>query len=283
MGDAGRRHLAYQPALDGVRALAVAAVVVFHGGVAAVSGGFLGVDAFFVLSGFLITSLLLAERAGTGRIDLVAFWGRRARRLLPALLLMLVAVVGVARWLMPPEELTALRLGRARRGRVRRQLADGRSARATTSPRPVRPRRCSTPGHSVSRSSSTWSGRCSCSPRSGWDPGCADSCRCWRAGRSVRAFRRSSSPASPAPSRPPSSPPCCSAPPTSTAPTTAPTPGRWPCWSAAVSRCCSPAGGRRRAPSTRCSPRSPSPAWLVTALPVGVRGRGSAVAVSTAG
>ena len=64
MGDAGRRHLAYQPALDGVRALAVAAVVVFHGGVAAVSGGFLGVDAFFVLSGFLITSLLLAERAG---------------------------------------------------------------------------------------------------------------------------------------------------------------------------------------------------------------------------
>jgi peptidoglycan/LPS O-acetylase OafA/YrhL len=109
VGDAGRRHLAYQPALDGVRALAVAAVVVFHGGVAAVSGGFLGVDAFFVLSGFLITSLLLAERAGTGRIDLVAFWGRRARRLLPALLLMLVAVVGVGRWLMPPEELNALR------------------------------------------------------------------------------------------------------------------------------------------------------------------------------
>jgi len=104
-----RSELTYQPALDGVRALAVAAVLAFHGGVAALAGGFLGVDAFFVLSGFLITSLLLAERARTGRIDLLAFWGRRARRLLPALLLLVAVVALVARWTMPREELSALR------------------------------------------------------------------------------------------------------------------------------------------------------------------------------
>src|SRR5262245_15448526 len=81
-----RSSLAYQPALDGVRAVAVAGVLLFHGGVAFLPGGFLGVDAFFVLSGFLITALLLAEHEHSGRIGLAAFWGRRARRLLPALL-----------------------------------------------------------------------------------------------------------------------------------------------------------------------------------------------------
>ncbi|PWU62181.1 hypothetical protein DLE60_01720 [Micromonospora globispora] len=102
-------RIAYQPALDGVRALAVAAVLAFHGGVAALPGGFLGVDAFFVLSGFLITSLLLAEHRDAGRIDLLAFWGRRVRRLLPALLLVLVVVLLVSRQLMPGTELGALR------------------------------------------------------------------------------------------------------------------------------------------------------------------------------
>ncbi len=99
----------YRPALDGVRGLAVAAVLAFHGGVGSVRGGFLGVDAFFVLSGFLITSLLLAEQARTGRIGLVAFWGRRIRRLLPALLLLLAVVVPASRWLLPPAEIGALR------------------------------------------------------------------------------------------------------------------------------------------------------------------------------
>lgn len=103
-------HLGYLPALDGVRAAAVAAVLAFHGGLAPWRGGFLGVDAFFVLSGFLITSLLLAERARTGRIALVAFWGRRVRRLLPALLLLLAVVVVVARRLTPATELAALRV-----------------------------------------------------------------------------------------------------------------------------------------------------------------------------
>jgi peptidoglycan/LPS O-acetylase OafA/YrhL len=104
------RSFSYQPALDGVRALSVAAVLLFHGGVGALGGGFLGVDAFFVLSGFLITSLLLAEHQRSGRLDLPAFWGRRARRLLPALLLVLATVVVVGHWTVPAEELPALRL-----------------------------------------------------------------------------------------------------------------------------------------------------------------------------
>lgn len=87
-----RRTLAYSPALDGVRALAVICVMLYHGGTSVMGGGFLGVDIFFVLSGFLITSLLLLEFEQKARIDLLAFWGRRARRLLPALFLVLVAV-----------------------------------------------------------------------------------------------------------------------------------------------------------------------------------------------
>ncbi len=97
-------RLGYRPALDGVRALAVAAVLLFHGGVGALPGGFLGVDAFFVLSGFLITSLLLAEHDRAGRIRLAAFWGRRARRLLPALLVVLAVTTIVGRYALPPVE-----------------------------------------------------------------------------------------------------------------------------------------------------------------------------------
>ena len=99
----------YQPALDGIRALAVAAVVFYHTGVPGVGGGFLGVDAFFVLSGYLITSLLLAERARDGRIRLGRFWARRARRLLPALLAVLVATVVAGHFLLDPEALGLLR------------------------------------------------------------------------------------------------------------------------------------------------------------------------------
>ena len=82
-----RPHIA---ALDGLRGLAVIAVLLFHAG--KLKGGFLGVDLFFALSGFLITSLLLTEVDVTGRVRLFAFWGRRFRRLLPAVLLMLVVV-----------------------------------------------------------------------------------------------------------------------------------------------------------------------------------------------
>ncbi len=108
-GAAGEPTFAYRPALDGVRALAVIAVLLFHGGVSQVAGGFLGVDAFFVLSGFLITSLLLAEHARHHRIRLTAFWARRARRLLPALLVVLVVVIVAAPRLISGEEVGLLR------------------------------------------------------------------------------------------------------------------------------------------------------------------------------
>ncbi|BBY45911.1 acyltransferase family protein [Mycolicibacterium celeriflavum] len=96
------------PALDGIRAVAVALVLADHGGIPGVSGGFLGVDVFFVLSGFLITSLLLDEHARTGRIRLRDFWIRRARRLLPALLVTVLAVVAF-RDLFAPESVATLR------------------------------------------------------------------------------------------------------------------------------------------------------------------------------
>ena len=88
--------LAYNPALDGIRGLAVAAVLLFHGGFPWARGGYLGVSTFFTLSGFLITTLLLAERADTGRIALGAFWARRLRRLLPTSALTLAAVAAGA-------------------------------------------------------------------------------------------------------------------------------------------------------------------------------------------
>ena len=72
-------------------------------------GGFLGVDAFFVLSGYLITALLLTEWQRTGGIALVDFWGRRVRRLLPALLLMMMVVTICAPRLLPPDEVRLLR------------------------------------------------------------------------------------------------------------------------------------------------------------------------------
>jgi peptidoglycan/LPS O-acetylase OafA/YrhL len=99
----------YVGALDGVRAIAVALVVLFHLGLSAFTAGFVGVDVFFVVSGFLITTLMLEERARTGRISLPAFWARRARRLLPALALLLVAVAIVGAFTDTFSELATLR------------------------------------------------------------------------------------------------------------------------------------------------------------------------------
>ena len=104
-----RPTLRYLPGLDGIRALAVAGVLCYHAGFGWASGGWLGVDAFFVLSGFLITSLLLSEWRGANAIDLPAFWARRARRLLPALLLVLAAVALYAVALAAPTELRRIR------------------------------------------------------------------------------------------------------------------------------------------------------------------------------
>jgi peptidoglycan/LPS O-acetylase OafA/YrhL len=82
----------YIPGLDGLRALAVLAVMAYHVNLGWAQGGLLGVGIFFTLSGYLITDLLLARHAATGRLALLSFWRRRARRLLPALFAMLVVV-----------------------------------------------------------------------------------------------------------------------------------------------------------------------------------------------
>ena len=86
----------HMPGLDGVRAIAVVAVLLFHADPTWLPGGFLGVDVFFTLSGFLITSLLLAELDATGGLRFGRFYLRRARRLLPALFLVLVATALLA-------------------------------------------------------------------------------------------------------------------------------------------------------------------------------------------
>jgi peptidoglycan/LPS O-acetylase OafA/YrhL len=89
----GRRvQLTHRGGLDGLRGLAVIAVILYHGGVGWAQGGFLGVEVFFVLSGYLITSLLVGEWLQSGRIALRAFWARRARRLLPALFALVIAI-----------------------------------------------------------------------------------------------------------------------------------------------------------------------------------------------
>ncbi|MDO8362954.1 MAG: acyltransferase family protein [Actinomycetota bacterium] len=95
-----RQTIVYQPALDGVRAVAVTVVLLFHGGIGWMSGGYLGVSVFFTLSGFLITSLLVAEHERSGRVAAAAFYTRRARRLLPASIvcLMGVSVAAAAGW-----------------------------------------------------------------------------------------------------------------------------------------------------------------------------------------
>ena len=95
--------------LDGLRAIAVTAVIGFHLGVGWLPGGLLGVDMFFVLSGFLITSLLVTERDRTGRISLKGFYNRRARRLLPAMLLVLIVTLVVWRLTADPSRFPGLR------------------------------------------------------------------------------------------------------------------------------------------------------------------------------
>jgi peptidoglycan/LPS O-acetylase OafA/YrhL len=88
--------------IEGLRAVAVLLVVLAHVGVPGVAGGFVGVDVFFVISGFLITSLLRSELLSTGRLDLPRFYARRAVRLLPLATVVIVATLATAWWLAPP-------------------------------------------------------------------------------------------------------------------------------------------------------------------------------------
>ncbi|HSS10043.1 MAG TPA: acyltransferase family protein [Acidimicrobiales bacterium] len=99
----------YVPGLDGLRAIAVSAVLLYHADLTWMPGGFLGVDVFFVISGYLITSLLMAEHVRSGTIALRTFWRRRARRLLPALYAMLaiVTVVSAVFYRSAPADLRA--------------------------------------------------------------------------------------------------------------------------------------------------------------------------------
>ncbi len=101
-------RLPYIAALDGIRAIAVIAVLLYHSGYRWIPGGFLGVEIFFVLSGYLITSLLLGEWRAAGTVDLKSFWIRRARRLLPALYLLLAVTLTYA-VVMLPDQVSQLR------------------------------------------------------------------------------------------------------------------------------------------------------------------------------
>jgi peptidoglycan/LPS O-acetylase OafA/YrhL len=104
----------FRPDIEGLRGVAVLIVVAFHCGIPGFSGGFVGVDVFFVLSGYLITGLLIAEIHKTARLNLLQFYARRVRRLLPASALTLVTTLSIGALILAPQELAfAGRAGRA--------------------------------------------------------------------------------------------------------------------------------------------------------------------------
>jgi peptidoglycan/LPS O-acetylase OafA/YrhL len=94
----------FRPDIEGLRGIAVLSIVAFHAGISGFRGGFMGVDIFFVLSGYLITRLLVNEIDESDRIDLPRFYARRARRLLPGLALMISVITAVALIVLPPLE-----------------------------------------------------------------------------------------------------------------------------------------------------------------------------------
>jgi peptidoglycan/LPS O-acetylase OafA/YrhL len=94
--------LRYQPEIDGLRTIAITAAVFYHAGVPGFSGGYIGVDIFFVISGFLITRMLLAEMMHTGKIEFFAFYARRVRRLLPALIVVILSVLLLGTLVLSP-------------------------------------------------------------------------------------------------------------------------------------------------------------------------------------
>ena len=97
----------FRPDIQGLRAIAVSLVVVYHLYPSALPGGFAGVDVFFVISGFLITGHLWRTCRDTGRLSLADFWGRRARRLVPAAALVLAVTWGLSYWVLPSSQLAA--------------------------------------------------------------------------------------------------------------------------------------------------------------------------------
>lgn len=98
--------ITYRREIDGLRAIAVAAVVLYHAGLG--GSGFVGVDVFFVISGYLITALLLREREATGRVDLPAFYARRVKRIFPAAVAVILAVLALSYLLLPAKTASAV-------------------------------------------------------------------------------------------------------------------------------------------------------------------------------
>jgi peptidoglycan/LPS O-acetylase OafA/YrhL len=133
-------HDGFRSDVEGLRGLAVLVVVLFHAGLAGMAGGFVGVDVFFVISGFLITGLLLREHERTGRIGLLHFYARRARRLLPAALVVLIVTLVVALQLVAPLDRAAVGLDGAAAalsiGNIRFALAAGDYFSSVTEPSP---------------------------------------------------------------------------------------------------------------------------------------------------
>lgn len=101
------RAMKYMPHIDGLRCLAVMAVLLFHFGVPGLGGGYVGVDVFFVISGYLISSIIIGELTDTGRFDFKGFYARRVRRILPALIATLLVTTLFAWLILTPSELVA--------------------------------------------------------------------------------------------------------------------------------------------------------------------------------
>jgi peptidoglycan/LPS O-acetylase OafA/YrhL len=159
----------FRPDIQGLRALAVGLVILAHCGFTTFAGGFVGVDVFFVISGFLITSLLVREARRTGRISLLGFYSRRARRILPAATLVLVATVLASLLFLPlvrAVEVIKDSIWAAAFGPTSASPPSAPTTSRRASPLP----RCSTTGRCRWRSSSTWSGRCSWSAGSPGPP-----------------------------------------------------------------------------------------------------------------
>lgn len=164
-----RPALAYRPEIDGLRALAVLPVLFTHAGFAGLGGGHLGVDVFFVISGYLITAILLRELDREGRVSIIDFYERRARRILPVLFVV-VAASFVAAWIvMLPKEFRDFGQSMVATGSFLSNIF--LRPRTAIFCAPAISSRCCMPGRSASRNSSIWCSRCCWRGWPGWRRG----------------------------------------------------------------------------------------------------------------
>ena len=144
-------QLSYQPSIDGLRALAVLAVVLYHANVLGMRAGYLGVDIFFVISGFLISRIIIAEFVAS-RFTLVGFYERRVRRIIPALFLMVATTIAVDWYVLMPLDYKRLVQSAAATGLFASNIFFGDNNKEVISIRPPPNSPCCTPGRSGSRS-----------------------------------------------------------------------------------------------------------------------------------